>query len=75
MLFVKPHFILPPFYRKEVTVTLSPPADSVVLWSFTTEHHNIGFSVLYNDIEVVAYQRYNAHEKSVRGYMEIRGDE
>eukprot|EP01031_Cornospumella_fuschlensis_P030877 gene30877-37313_t len=61
--------------RKEVTVVLSPPAESVLLWSFTTEHHNIGFSVLYNDIEVVAYQRYNAHEKAVRGYMEIRGDE
>lgn len=56
-------------------MAISPPAESVVLWSFTTEHHNIGFSVLYNDVEVVAYQRYNAHEKAVRGYMEIRGDE
>lgn len=45
--------------------------NQILLWTFTTVHHNIGFSATYNDIEVWAYQRYNSHERPVRGYLEV----
>jgi hypothetical protein len=56
---------------KDFKLPFEVAEDTVLLWSFSTVNHNIGFSVCYNDVEVVAYQRYNAHERSVRGCLEV----
>lgn len=53
--------------RQEVNVA----ANSVVLWSFNTLNHDVGFSVTYKDKEILKYQRYDSHLKLIKGHFEM----
>eukprot|EP01038_Epipyxis_sp_PR26KG_P007411 gene7411-10102_t len=44
-------------------------ADQVIIWNFKTKNRDVGFSVKYNDCEVLTYQRYNSHERNVLGSL------
>lgn len=57
--------------RKDLRVPIEVKGNTVLAWSFTTIHHDIGFSITYDDAEVCAYQRYNSHERPVRGFLDI----
>jgi hypothetical protein len=56
---------------KELTLPLSVYAGSVIAWSFQTQQHDIGFSVVFDGQDVVAYQRFNSHEKPIRGQFTV----
>lgn len=51
-----------------VPLTISP--GSVIIWKFSTEHKDIGFSVEFSDQVVSPYQRCNSHLQSVSGIFE-----
>lgn len=56
---------------KELALPLSVYSGSVIAWSFQTQQHDIGFSVVFDGQDVVAYQRFNSHEKPIRGQFTV----
>ena len=50
---------------------LDVAGESVVVWRFSTHARDIGFSVLYNETEVVKYQRLEAQNKPINGLFEV----
>ena len=42
----------------------------IIVWKFHTKNHDIGFSVSFNDTEIITYQRVNSHVKPVNGLFE-----
>ncbi|KAJ1435879.1 hypothetical protein B484DRAFT_445907 [Ochromonadaceae sp. CCMP2298] len=53
---------------RTLDVTLVP--NSVVVWSFSTLAHDIGFSIMHEKREMVTYQRYRSHDTLIRGSFE-----
>jgi hypothetical protein len=62
--------------RVDKKYDLSVPANVVVIWAFNTVKYDIGFSILHNKREVCKYQRYDSHQKIIKGHfeMQIGGD-
>jgi len=40
------------------------------VWKFSTKGRDIGFSLDFGDVNVLAYSRQDAHEKPVKGVFE-----
>lgn len=58
---------------KQFSVSLSVSEGNVVMWSFRTKNKDIGFSVEFNDIIVLPYQRHQSHQTKVDGEFEVTG--
>ena len=56
--------------RKNI-VSLEVKAGHVIVWSFETKNHDIGFSCYFNDTEIVQYQRYNSHLSPISSCFEV----
>mmetsp|Transcript_18663 Transcript_18663/g.27014 ORF Transcript_18663/g.27014 Transcript_18663/m.27014 type:complete len:458 (-) Transcript_18663:153-1526(-) len=59
---------------KSFEVPVIVKSSDYIAWSFSTKHKDIGFSVQLNGTDIVAYQRYNSHEESVSGVIEVPQD-
>jgi hypothetical protein len=59
---------------KEFELALEAKASEYVAWSFSTKSKDIGFRIVFNNVDIVAYQRYNSHEVQVKGVVEIPED-
>ena len=46
-------------------------AGSIIVYSFETKNHDIGFSVNFNDVEIVQYQRYNSQISPISSCFEV----
>ena len=55
---------------RQHAVSLHLEEGFVVAWKFQTRNHDIGFSVSFNDTEILTYQRVNSHVKPVTGLFE-----
>lgn len=53
-------------------VTFDVQPSDVVVWKFSTKSYDIGFSVAFNEKDVLAYQRYNSHLQVVKGSIVAR---
>jgi predicted nucleic acid-binding Zn-ribbon protein len=58
--------------RVDKKYDLSVPANVVVIWAFNTVKYDIGFSILHNKREVCKYQRYDSHQKIIKGHFEMQ---
>ena len=55
---------------RQHVVSLFVEEGFVIVWKFSTKSHDIGFSVGFNEAEVVTYQRVNSHVRPVTGLFE-----
>ena len=56
---------------RQHVVSLFVEEGFVIVWKFSTKSHDIGFSVGFNETEVVTYQRVNSHIRPVTGLFEV----
>lgn len=56
--------------RKHI-MTIEVKAGHVIVWSFQTKNHDIGFSCHFNDVEILQYQRYNSHVAPISSCFEV----
>ena len=56
---------------REYRVPLEAQASEYIAWNFGTKNKDIGFRVMLNGSDIVAYQRYNSHEVVARGIVEV----
>lgn len=56
--------------RKDMKVDFNLDAEDVLLWSFSTKLYDIGFSLQFNGIDVITYQRYQSQDKTILGSYE-----
>jgi len=52
------------------TVPMHLEEGFIIAWKFQTKNHDIGFSVTFNDAEIITYQRVDSHVKPVTGLFE-----
>lgn len=56
---------------RKLILPIEVKAGSIIVYSFETKNHDIGFSVNFNDIEIVQYQRYNSHISPISSCFEV----
>jgi ribosomal protein S15P/S13E len=56
---------------RQLKIPMNLDPGSVIVWSFSTKHYDIGFSIAFNDKVILPYQRYNSFTEAVSGSIQI----
>ena len=56
---------------RKLVIDIEVKKGHVIVWSFQTKNHDIGFSCNFNDVEVLQYQRYNSHISPISSCFEV----
>jgi hypothetical protein len=56
---------------RELKIPMNLDPGSVIVWSFSTKHYDIGFSITFNNAMILPYQRYNSFTEAVSGSIQI----
>lgn len=51
--------------KTKLEIPLLVTTKSQLLWTFKTKSNNIGFSLVFQDKEIVSYQLYDSHQQNV----------